>query len=123
MIMTRIHHQRDEAFEILGDHLVRSVVPRRGTPYVHRCSREIYQSVAHAIEEWAATGCIGDEIAESLDLPFSQVYVALKFMRDRGCITTRFRRNYPSSNVAFEDAMIEYWALAEEQRRQDDRRT
>lgn len=90
---------------------------------MHRCSREIYQSVAHAIEEWAATGCIGDEIAESLDLPFSQVYVALKFMRDRGCITTRFRRNYPSSNVAFEDAMIEYWALAEEQRRQDDRRT
>ena len=123
MIMARKHDNRDETFEVLCDHLVKTVTLSDGRSYMHRCHRETYQSVAHAIEEWAESGFTGEELAESLDLPFTQVYVALRFMRERGCVMTRFRRNFPSSDWAFEDAMIEYWALAEERRRQHDRRS
>ena len=34
-------------------------------------------------------------------------------MKERGCFVTRYRRTYPASDVLFEDAMIEFWALAE----------
>jgi hypothetical protein len=39
--------------------------------------------------------------------------VALAFMKERGCVVTRYRRNYAASRCLFEDAMTEYWALAE----------
>ena len=38
--------------------------------------------------------------------------VALAFMKERGCVVTRYRRNYPASDVLFEDAMIEFCAFS-----------
>jgi hypothetical protein len=104
--------ERDETFEVFDDHLVRKVVPRRGRPYEHRCPRPAFEAVAHACEGFGADGFTLETIAGHEDLPFTQVAVALAFLRGRGCIETRYRRNYAASDFAFEDAMMEYHALA-----------
>jgi hypothetical protein len=54
-----------------------------------------------------------ESIAGAEDTPFTQVNVALEFMRGRGCVETRHRRAYPASKAAFEDAMVEFMYLAE----------
>ena len=42
---------RDEVFTVNEDILTRSVTPARGTPYQHTCDKDVFESVAHAIDE------------------------------------------------------------------------
>ncbi len=106
-------HERDERFEVLGGHLVRKVVPARGEPYDHRCPLAAFERVAHAIDETGDDGFTLESLVEAEGLPFTQVAVALAFMKERGSVTTRYRRNYAATGAVHLDAMIEYHALAE----------
>ena len=104
--------QRTETFEVIDDHLARKVVPRRGKPYEHRCPRRSFEQVAHAIEE-AGDGVFTLELlVEREELPFTQVAVALAFLKERGIVETRYRRNYAATGGVHLDAMTEYCALA-----------
>ena len=103
--------QRDVRFEVLDGRLVRTVVLPGGRSYVHRCTQETFEAVAHAVEDRAAEGVTLDPLAATLDAPATQVNVALEFLKERGCVTTRGRRNYPASNVLFEDAVTEFCYL------------
>jgi len=108
--------QRDRqvSFDVKDDHLIRTVVfPSTGRSYSHRCTRAIYEAVAHAIEEHADEGVALDPLVQAIDAPFTQVNVALEFMKERTCVVTRGRRSYPASKALFEDAMIEFCFLAE----------
>ncbi|MCC7390526.1 MAG: hypothetical protein IT431_17375 [Phycisphaerales bacterium] len=96
-----------------GGALVRSVTPRRGEPYQHRCLAETFQAVAHAIDEAAGGAFTLEEIVEAEGLPFSQVATALAFLKERGCVITVGRRSYAPGPGVFEDAMTEYHALRE----------
>ena len=108
--------QRDAVFGVLDNHLVRTVTFADGRAYEHRCASETYQAVAEAVDQTPAEGegVALEPLARSRDVPYTQVNVALEFMKERGVVTTRARRNYPASNFAFEDALIEYHALREE---------
>jgi len=103
---------RDVRFEVIDDRLVQSVSGPDGRGYTHRCDRQTYEAVARAIEEAGQAGTTLEPLARSLDLPYTQVNVALGFLKERGCVVTRLRQNYAASNFLFEDAMIEYHALA-----------
>lgn len=109
--------ERIEHFTVSDDHLVRSVIPRRGEPYEHRCPRTSYEEIAHAIEDFSNKpgdpGFTLEELAEAAGMPNTQTAVALAFMKERGCVVTRYRRNFAASRCAFEDAMIEFHALRE----------
>ena len=105
--------ERHESFEVIDGHLVRKVVPVRGEPYEHRCARASFEQVAHAIDEAGDASFTLETIAECENLPFTQVAVALAFLKERGIVEVRYRRNYAGSLCAFEDAMTEYHALAE----------
>lgn len=109
--------ERTEEFIVADDHLVRSVIPARGEPYEHRCPRASYEEIARAIELFSRqTGDPGftlEELAAAAGSPCTQTAVALAFMKERGCVVTRYRRNFAASRCAFEDAMIEYHALRE----------
>jgi hypothetical protein len=111
----------DVRFEVIDDHLVRTSTPQGRDPYRHRCTREAYEVVAHAIDATPAEGrgVALDDLVHALDLPFTQVNVALEFMKERGVVVTRSRRNYPASDFAYEDAMVEYHALREKGGRSD----
>ena len=105
--------ERLEDCDVADGHLIRSVLPARGAPYEHRCPRESLEEIAHAAEGLADAGFTLEELAATADRPSTQAAVALAFLKERGCIVTRYRRNYPASGCLFEDAMTEYWALAE----------
>ncbi|MEX2387542.1 MAG: hypothetical protein WD534_06660 [Phycisphaeraceae bacterium] len=107
--------QRAVIFDVIDDTLVRTVAfpfsDREG--YIHRCTRKVYEDVAYAIQERVKEGATLDSLVEALDAPFTQVNVALEFMKERGCVVTRGRRSYPASTCLYEDAMVEYLFLAE----------
>ena len=105
--------KRDETFRIdRTGMLVRSVVPRRGKPYEHRCPLDTLKAVSHRFDEH----CEGDTVetmAESLDVPMTQVATALAFLLERGIVTVEHRRNFPATIDVHLDAMTEYHALRE----------
>jgi len=105
--------ERTETFEVLEDHLIRKVVPRRGEPYEHRCPRTSFEQVAHSIDELGDQTFTLDSLVDREDLPFTQVAVALAFLKERGIVDTRYRRNYAATGSVHLDAMTEFCALAE----------
>lgn len=111
----RRQENREVCFQVRDDILEMLVrfpdQPQRN--YTHRCTRDVFREVAFAIEEMAASGSTLDDLVAALDAPFTQVNVALAFMKERGCVETRGRRSYPASGQLYEDAMIEFMYLAE----------
>ncbi len=104
---------RDETFAVLDGHLVRAVAPTRGKRYEHRCPLASFEQVAHAIDEAGGGGFTLETLVEHEGLPFTQVAVALAFLKEHGIVETRSRRNYAASKCVHLDAMTEYHALAE----------
>jgi hypothetical protein len=106
-------HERDETFEVADGHLVRKVVPARGRPYEHRCPLGPFEQIAHAADELGDVGFTLESLVEHEGLPHTQVAVALAFLKERGVIDTRYRRNYAATDSVHLDAMTEFHALAE----------
>lgn len=111
--MPRRRDQRDITFQVIDDRLVRTVTLPNGRTYTHRCTRDVYREVAYAIEERAADGVTMEIVADAIDAPYTQVNVAMEFMKERGCVEVRHRRTYATSGCLYEDAMIEFMYLAE----------
>lgn len=109
------HRNRVVNFDVIDDRLEMKVTfpdaPDRS--YVHRCTRDTFREVAFTIEENAAGGMTLEDLVEAMDAPYTQVNVALAFMKERGCVEVRHRRSYPASGQLYEDAMIEFMFLAE----------
>ena len=53
---------RDETFTVTENILVRAVTPARGTPYQHTCDKDVFESVAHAIDELNGASLTYEEI-------------------------------------------------------------
>lgn len=104
---------RVETFAVTDGHLVRRVVPPRGQPYQHRCPRVSFAQVAHAIDEHGVEAFTLETLVHREGLPFTQVAVALAFLKERGIVETRYRQNYTATDGAHLDAMTEFHALAE----------
>ena len=114
--MRRRTRDRNVIFDVVHGALTRTVTFPDGHAYTHRCTREVYEHVAHTIEEHATSGGQGvtlEPLVRTMDAPHTQVSVALDFMLERGCLTTRLRRHYAASGCLFEDAMCEFLFLAE----------
>jgi len=104
----------DETFIIEDGALIRRVVPRRGTPYEHTCTEQIYKDVAWIIELLGAATFTGEMIRDRIDAPHTQVMTAMAFLKERGCVVpARERRHRAASDFVYEDALIEWHALRE----------
>lgn len=105
--------ERDEAFWVdEAGFLVRTVKPQRGGPYQHRCPAAAFEAVAHAAEDMA-TGITLERLQAATGVPFSQVAVAIAFLKDRGCLTPGGGRTHIAAPGLHLDAMTEYYALRE----------
>ena len=104
---------RDETFTLLDGQLVQKVAPARGKPYEHRCPRESFETIAHAVDEFGEAGFTLVTLVEREALPFTQVAVAHAFLKERSVIETRYRRNYAVTDSVHLDAMTEFHVLAE----------
>ncbi len=106
--------ERDETFTIKDRALVRRVVPREGQPYEHRCPQEAFEAIAAAVEETAG-GFVLEDLRRATQLPWTQVAVAIAFLKERGCVVpTHGRKHAAASTGVYEDALTEYHALHEE---------
>ena len=110
--------ERIESFRVEDGFLVRRVTPKRGEPYEHRCTLATYEAVAHAIDELAGQPFTGEQVQERADLPSTQVFTALAFLRDRGCLEPAHgRRHRAAASIAgggvHLDAITEFHALRE----------
>jgi hypothetical protein len=103
---------RAETFIVQDGYLIRRVRPARGKAYEHRCPQAAFEQVAHAIEELANDFTL-ETIVERENLPWTQAAVALAFLKERGIVNTRYRRNHAATGGAHLDAMTEYHALAD----------
>ena len=101
-------------FEVRHNHLVRTVMGADGRSYAQRCSQETYTAVADAAQSAGADGVTIASLVAALGAPFTQVNVALEFLKERGCVEVHFRRSYPASNFVFEDALLEFYALKQQ---------
>ncbi len=124
-----------ETFAVEDGCLVRKVVPRRGEPYEHRCPLEAYRELAWAAIDLAADGftikTVVDQVRnrpredhDDRDLSacnpqagpwasYTNAAVAIALWKDRGLLDVRRRRNYVGDGCFFEEAMVEFHALAE----------
>src|SRR5689334_21122422 len=70
-----------------------------GRNYTHRCEKATFETVAHAIAETPAEGdgTSLSTIARAEGLPYTQVNIALEFLKERGIVEVRHRRCYPGS--------------------------
>ncbi len=115
--------QLNETFTVDGPSgaLLRRVIPKRGTPYEHACTKQVYDDVAYAIEQMGNASFTMEDIRtkagggdEANMPPWSQVAVAIAFLKERGCIVpARNRKHVAASDFVYEDALIEYHALRE----------
>ncbi|MBI1374078.1 MAG: hypothetical protein GC159_15265 [Phycisphaera sp.] len=107
---------RDVRFYIEDGCLVRTVVGDHadGRSYTHRCTKAVFETVAHAISETPASGegTTLTLIARQENLPYTQVNVALEFLKERSVVDVRHRRCYPATKDVYLDAMVEFHALA-----------
>ena len=115
--------QLDETFivDAASGALLRRVVPKRGKPYEHMCTKQVYDDVTYAIEQMGSASFTMEDIRakagggdEANMPPWSQVAVAIAFLKERSCIVpARERRHVAASDFVYEDALIEYHALRE----------
>ena len=101
--------------------LLRRVVPKRGTPYEHACTKQVYDDVAYAIEQMGSASFTMEDIRakagggdEANMPPWTQVAVAVAFLKERSCIVpARERKHVAATDDVYLDGMIEYHALCE----------
>lgn len=108
--------EREETFTVIEGILTRSVTPApgRGDPYQHTCDLEVYEAVAHTIDELNGASFTYEEIRRSINAPFSQVAVAIAFLKERGCIVpAQRRRSVAATDHVHLDAMTEWHARRE----------
>lgn len=111
----RSQKNRRVRFELDRGRLVRHVELADGRTYTHRCSLDALKEVAWHVEEHAQDGVTTNELWDALpNFPATQLSVALEFLKERGLVETRGRRNYPASDILFEEAMVEFHALGAE---------
>jgi hypothetical protein len=108
----RSRRDRKVGYDLERGRLVRRVEQANGRTYTHRCSLETLQEVTWYVEEHAADGVATGELWVALpDFPATQLSVALEFLKEHGCVETSGRRNYPGSDILFEDVMCHFHAL------------
>lgn len=108
--------ERDETFTIAENILTRHVIPAsgRGKSYAHTCDLDVFEKVLHAIDELNGASFTFEIIRAAINAPWSQVAVAIAFLKERGCVVPTQRRHHAAAtNSVHLDAMIEWHALAQ----------
>src|SRR6185295_10872247 len=96
------NRQHEVLFMVERGKLVRYVSYADGRGHVQRASLAMLKEVSWLIEARAKDGVTTGEMWEALpDFPCTQISVAFAFLKERGCVVTQCRRNYPASDMLF----------------------
>jgi len=106
---------RWEAFDVVDDVLIRDVWPARGEPYCHTCSKAAFQEVLYAIDDQDGRPFSGEDLVGATDVPSTQVFTALAFLKERSIVTAARSRKTVIAGIfdAYLDGMTEFEAKQE----------
>jgi hypothetical protein len=105
---------RQLTFEVRHHQLVRHVRLADGREYTHACTLPVFDQVAWQVQERAAAGVSTGELWKAVPaLPYTQINVALAFLAEQGCLARIGKRSYPMSPTVYEDALEQFYYLAE----------
>jgi hypothetical protein len=106
-------HVHQQTFRVFNDSsLARTVTQANGRSYTHTCPLPAFEAVAWVFTERSTEGHNMTTLIRDLELPSTQVNVALEFLKDRGCVLSCRRFCYAVGDGVYEDALTEFWALA-----------
>ena len=106
-------HVHQQTFRVFNDSsLARTVTQANGRSYTHTCPLPTLEAVAWVFTERSTEGHNLTTLVRDLDLPSTQINVALEFLKERGCVLSCNRLNYAAGDSVYEDALTEFWALA-----------
>ena len=114
--MARIEKHDIEFRGTPGGALERAVRLHDGREYTHRCSRKTFEAVVAYIDDHQRDGVKITSIADAIEVPMTQVNVALQLLAERGLLQRHGRLGYVAPGYAaafFEHAMTEFCALIE----------
>ena len=114
--MRRNLDDREIDWRVVDGVLERSVTLPNGRSYRHRCSKDAFELVAFYLEDHPNEGVTMNIIADALDLPYTQVNVAMELLKERCILETDGRKSYVGAgyrDAVHLHAMTEYHALAE----------
>lgn len=102
--------QAPRSFSIDDDNMLVMIVEGKYTSYKHRCSRETYNSVVEAFDDFRKHSI--EEIANDLDLPWTQTAVAVAFLKEKSLLEVNNRRNKATKQEIYEHAQEEWEYLS-----------
>ncbi len=102
------HH---DIMEVVDGVLIRDKCPKRGQPYMHVCDLESFTEICHTIDERNDRPFTGNDLVGWTDLPYTQIYTALAFLKEIGSIkVVSNRKSAAAVDDVYLDAMIEWHA-------------
>jgi hypothetical protein len=105
---------RQLTFEVRHHQLLRHVRLGDGRQYTQACTLAVFEQVAWEVQERAAAGVSTGELWKAFPaLPYTQINVALAFLAEQGCLARIGKRSYPLSPTVYEDALEQFYYLAE----------
>ncbi len=108
---------RDITWAVRDRQLQRCVRQANGNSYTQACTLPVFEEVAWYIQDHPETGVSSNDLWKALpSLPFTQIHVALAFLTHVGCVQRTGKKLYAASDALYEDAMEQFWYLAEEGR-------
>ena len=75
----------------IDDNMLVMIVEGKGISYRQRCSKETYNAVVEAFEDFRQHSI--EAIANDLDLPWTQTAVAVAFLKEKSLLEIKNRRN------------------------------
>src|SRR5947209_3748824 len=101
------------SFHMHLERLIRHGRRHDGRMYVHHCTLGVFEQVVSYLDDHRGPATHLQAVRQALEVPSSQVAVALEFLVERGLLVRRGRQVWPQSPCFYEEALEHFHHLAE----------
>ena len=104
--------RRQLTFMLQRDRLLHQVCLADDRRYRHTCTLGVFKEVAGYADEYPQEALATQSLARQLNLPFSQVQVALDFPAEYGLTVRAGRKWHPQAPCLYEEAIAHFYSLS-----------
>jgi hypothetical protein len=104
---------RSVTYDVLLERLIRQVHQDNGCIYAHHCTLGVFEQVVVYLDDHPQEATHTQLVRRALNLPSSQVHVAMEFLLERGLLVRRGRQVLPQSPYFYEEALEHFHHLAQ----------
>jgi hypothetical protein len=100
-------------YHVQLERLIRHVRRPDGRSYAHHCTLGVFERVVGYLDDHPQERTHTQLVRRALDLPSTQVHVAMEFLVERGLLVRCGRQALPQSAYFYEEALEHFHHLAE----------